>query len=125
MLVTYEDVRAKIDALVRDAYQEDNGKFAATLAALGIPSESMGVYETVAITSTITQLVGSAFQPAQDRKSPEQGPDPILSDRTVMALIVKAIVEAVDEKYEADVKNRLNPLIEDYNTRFGTNFQTL
>jgi hypothetical protein len=121
----YDEVRTLMDSTIRGF----TGDTRAALASAGIPTVTSGDYETVDFSSgdvaLTPTLVGTAFAPAADADNPQNGPDPAKADTTLLAVLVTAIVEHTNAKYDSELKAKLNPLIEDYNSRFGTSFSTL
>lgn len=123
---SYDDLRSRMDTLIRALTPASSHK--AVLAGAGIPTVSGSDYETVDFStgdvSITPTLVGSAFAPAADSSAPEGGPDATLADSTMLAILLKAVVEAMNER-DDEIKSKVNDLIDDYNTRFSTSFATL
>lgn len=122
---SYSDIKSHIETLVATAYASDPDSSLSLYAALGraVP-DSYGKYPTITIgtgSSELKMMVGSAWGPALDRTNPELGPDPLRVDNTPFALIVKGLAEWFDNEW----KGRINDVINDYNARFATSFDTL
>jgi len=127
-LLVYSDIRTEIDTLVRALYAGNPTKFAAALAALGIPAEGGGVWETITIPmggESLILLVGSAFGPAADRNNPEDGPDLDTLDHTIWSNVLQGLIAHINTRYETEIRDKVNALINDYNARFGTSFDLL
>ncbi len=95
-MASYAGLKKKITDLVEATAAAFPTRLQGLRASLGntgtAPDFNTVVVATVNGTD-VMNLAGSAWGPALDRKEPDQGPDPILLDRTVMAMLMKGVAE--------------------------------
>lgn len=66
-------------------------------------------------------LIGTGWTPPVDPADPSKGIDYLLTDEAIFG----ALVQGIADHFENEWKGKINALIQDYNTRFSTDFEEI